>query len=344
LLASVFSAGIENNFLYLITFTGSFLCFVLPIFLINSYKKYLQLTPFIVGVVFFASLITILVNYDFLSIDFMDIQTSNKSVLSAMYASSGLFSSRGGYGIFLSIGLSLSLGYAYLGFQTKKSIIRWFTFLFISCVIAFSAISSGSRSTWLAVSIIICGFYVFILIRKFRLFSVAIFIPLGLALIIMFQSILLDSLSAVYSRNPRSIQQRIVHYEEAFEILDHNPFTGIGVGRYVTTASQSLGRVKVIHNFFLKIMLQFGVFSVIPLLLLFSVSFYLLIKSFHKNDSDKKLMSICLLLSLAGICCELMLYGGGGKQLWLGLGLANAYCNAIHHYHKKSVQADRVMA
>ncbi len=169
-----------------------------------------------------------------------------------------------------SLFISLSLPISWYFFQkTKKRV-----YLFLRAIQLFAILSSFSRSSYLAVALLLIGFLLTKLINvvKNKTFNYAHLLAiLVLLTIVITPNPLSQRFNSSFNPMEGSNQGRIEMWEKSLEIIQLHPWKGAGIGNfsYFIKPSSSLREPIYAHNLFLDFGAETGLFSLILLLLIF---------------------------------------------------------------------------
>ncbi len=316
-----------------ITTIGLVLMFLTTIMVINKESnlsiviRLLKISAFVVAVS------AILSAYNLYNFEhFYDVKLSVKrSILDSHYASTGLLRSRGGFGVNMAFILPFILHFLIekrkVILLNPKILLEYVFNILLIITILFAVIISGSRSTWLMAIVV---FSTFLLIYYKRatnpIVIIGAIVPGIIISFLLLESTISHLLYSAYYIAPEGVDKRMLLSKLGFMIFLENPFFGI-----VRTSIYDIGGFdRMIHNFFLRIAVDSGLFAIVPVLLIFCNSIRMLIKFMGMGSSDEiRKYAICLIAGFAGIFVELSFYGGGDKQIWMYLALMNSFYSIV---------------
>jgi O-antigen ligase len=178
-------------------------------------------------------------------------------------------------------------------------ILNWFIILIFTAGLFFSF----SRSAWLAF-IFGLGFIVALTVVKKNLKGqkslAEIILVMGITIFILFNlfsNLVIVRLTAQGRLENKSQNERLVSYQESWQIIKNNLFFGSGIGNYIAALMQEIKRdepsyfYQPVPNIFLLLLSEIGVVG-----LIFFISF--LIAIFVQKNSNKSILITLIILTL----------------------------------------------
>ncbi|MDM8549849.1 tetratricopeptide repeat protein, partial [Desulfobacterales bacterium HSG2] len=137
------------------------------------------------------------------------------------------------------------------------------------------------------------------------------------------------------------IRQRVSYYQAASEIIKKHPFFGVGPGNFAVSYRQN-EKYKIntynpnyvlnhVHNDFLEIWVEYGLFSLLAYLGIVSVFFYEWAKGFKNSDEpNQQMVFILIFCSLSGYLFYSLLtvagrYTSSVFYFWVVMGIGYLY-------------------
>lgn len=197
--------------------------------------------------------------------------------------------------------------FIYSFYEKRK---RLKTFIIIILIIIITAIlCSQTRSVWMG---IIVALVIFIIYYKFKILYFAI--PTLLILILLLPSSIKTRITSIVDLNNETNRDRIYMIETGFKIFKKYPLTGVGANninkkiyrqymsnQYKNDMPQKVKKPNThLHNNFLQILAERGIFVLISLILAFISIFINLIHKIKKSINFEKIVSICVLFVFLG--------------------------------------------
>ena len=227
----------------------------------------------------------------------------------------GLIPSRGSYGILLCIFLSINL----MLFDAHNNKLKKFIFLLITLLIIFTASISLSRSTYLAIGILLVGYFLGRLFFGNKSFFTggvkffSFFLVIAISILILFLSgIASRFINILISMRSASVDARVYTFKDSLESFLQNPIFGIS-GNYTEVSGH------VIHNAFIAVLVESGVLTAIMFICLNLLIFYrLTILIISKNTTVAK-CSLAVLCGFSGGLFEMLFFRGFMSPSYWGL-------------------------
>ncbi len=338
LLVLIFSAAVlltsilhGEDVSYWVTSAGYALAFTAPVLLVDGPEVFSNLIGLfeIAAVVVAAS--AILSAFGIVSLENLHMKPSvYRHFLGAKYASTGLVEARGGFGI----NMAFVLPFIYLSIADKLKAMRTApagnaprvaVYLALLSVLIFGIIISGSRATWGMFAVVTVLFFTLnYLARDLKSFLglfIGAVLPAVIAVSVMLGNTIASLFEGLYNIGRLSANQRIWVDRDALNCIAQNPFFGVSHAQ-----SGDLGWLnEEIHNFFLAIAATNGIAGALPVALVFICTFLMISSTWTTASGRLKKEAACLVAGFSGMMCNLMLYGGGEKQIWMYLGLMNSF-------------------
>ncbi len=271
----------------------------------NDIQKLTLLCVIVAGV---ASLYGILQYFDADPVNWIHLERRYKVI--------SFFGHKNYFAIYLLLMIPLGL---YLSFSTDKRPIRYAA-IASTGIMAVALVLSNSRGA--LVCFFICGFIstlLFILLKKSqaapsrKTLGIVFAVPIIIAFtVLLLPKPIKDDFAQLLTS--REYLHRVSYYHAAGEIIGNNPFFGVGPGNFVISYPQNVkyktwtedpNRVlNHVHNDFLEIWVEYGIFALLAYLGIVLLLGYRLLKHlFSADNPHQKLLLICVFCSLAGYLC-----------------------------------------
>lgn len=225
-----------------------------------------------------------------------------------------VFGHKNYFAIFLILMIPLSI---YLIIETKGQ--KRIFYCVCSMVMFFALLLSSSRGAQISFFIaILLGAVLLIIIEKKRsvkrnlITKILIITPILLIIAVL----LLPKAGRNYYSQIFKLKQfdlRMSYYKATGELLQNKPFFGVGPGNFVISYPKIRNNkafsnnpnmvLNHVHNDYLEIWVEYGIFAVFIYLLIISLVIKRGIKYIKSNNDKKnKFLGICLIMSIAGFC------------------------------------------
>lgn len=237
--------------------------------------------------------------------DFSKVSNFRDFILSGY---TGLIPSRGSFGIVLMTSLTFLLTSL---LETRSRVIRALALGGIAMT-GLAAVVSLSRSTMVAYLVVLASFAIFHLsskrlrgggARRFR--SAYIVLP-GLAILatwLFLSGFVTDLIDRLIAVRAGSVETRLDTFSEAFEYVPEAWLLGTG-----SELTENLGHL--IHNAYVAVLVERGVFGFTGFLILNLTAFFVLLSRLFATQPDRRYVYSCLLAGFLGVQTELMFFRG----------------------------------
>lgn len=227
---------------------------------------------------------------------------------SISFGYTGLIPSRGAFGIVLMTALTFFL--ATLS-EAKSWFIRTMTLGGIA-VIGLAAVISFSRSTIVAFFVVLISFAIFHLsskklrwgsTKRFRCAFILLPSLVLLASSLLLSGLVADFLERLIAVRQKSVDVRFQTMSEAIEQLPKAWLLGTG-----SDINETLNHM--IHNAYLAVLVERGVFGFTGFFMLNLTTFFVLLRRLFTTQMDHRYIYSCLLAGFLGVQTELMFFRG----------------------------------
>jgi O-antigen ligase len=214
---------------------------------------------------------------------------------------------------FLKLWLPLLLLWALVRPSNKCRYICLFSFILgsIALVLTFS------RGGWLAfIFSLLIAFVLYLKLKNRHRFKTVIprFLILGSAALLLLLFLIPKITKRWTSDDYAAIFSRFPGMKVAINIIQNNPFRGLGLGNYAYSMQEydiTLEKTTIIfphpvHNVYLHIAAELGLFGLAIFLCLAAIIFYYGLKTLKSRDPVIILLGICLVAGIAGFCLHSM--------------------------------------
>ncbi|MBW2053657.1 MAG: O-antigen ligase family protein [Deltaproteobacteria bacterium] len=262
----------------------------------------------------------------------------------------GLYSESGAHAYAMVLFTGLTLPWFF--YSTSKKI-KIAVGILLICYIM-NIIGTGARVGWVSLG---CALIVFLLLLKHR-FKYTIWVIVIISVITIFLALSLMPHLPTFVRlqftKDLSFSWRLDTYRQALEMIRDHPLMGVGPGNYLVEYhnylrnTPGLSRVLMgwIHNSYLQVWVENGTIGfLIFVSILTSISLSLLAVYRGAIDLDMKILSLGLLVALAGFIVELSgnpIIGQEPGWMILGLSVALIIIDRAEKQKKLPVEQGRV--
>lgn len=219
--------------------------------------------------------------------------------------------------------------------QRKKVLFKPLTSLVGSFLIISAIFVTQSRSSWIALGVILVVFIFGLTWRLYRKNKLHFIVTAGVISIVVLLVVLSSALNifygTLYKTNPLSIESRIHQYETGWGLMTSHPLIGIGHGKF-QEVFQPLPRPcktsKLLHNYFLNRGVATGAISAFVLITLFLwMGFKSGKTAVEETSSRGSFLGTAFLSSFIAFCIELSFFPAqsGLDIIWIYFALIVTY-------------------
>lgn len=165
---------------------------------------------------------------------------------------------------------NIAVAFLFLIYLRSQKLVRLFYFLFCFLTLILGAILASSFSGIIAIVISVLIYYIF-LGKALPIFRIVLFSGLFTIVFLnliglpeVFQERFLGKIGAGSFDDLGSLGARITLMNKAWELIENNPFIGIGIDNF----SNYTGLNNTVHNAFLLSWVEGGIFSIMGIMLL----------------------------------------------------------------------------
>ncbi|WP_246984043.1 O-antigen ligase family protein [Halorientalis marina] len=211
-----------------------------------------------------------------------------------------------------NFGMYMCLGISTLVYESRQSGNR--LALAALPVFMLAVFISQSRSTWTAVAAVLAVIAIYDVVQYWNRRGISVkpiigvLVPIVIVGTIVFVRIMIQI-------NPLTLRSRIKAYVNGLQIYSQHPLTGIGRATYYFEYG-----LTVIHNGFLSVLISFGPFALIMLLIVYVLAFRNGVRAVVAGKDP--FFWVTIFAAFIGMTVELMLFDGSyTKILWLTMAI-----------------------
>lgn len=198
-------------------------------------------------------------------------------------------------GMFLVIAIILAI---YLTLSNMKVRRRRLAFMCSIIILQVGLMMTFSRQAWLALCV---GLFILLILyrpRKTVVKLIALVALVSIVFILIYSPLVLNRFNFDQALESYSLEQRALHQQDAFTVIQKHWPTGVGLGNYT-----KIVKTEPVHNIYLLILAELGFLGLICFFLLIGLFFYALIEN-RQRTLERRISGVIVIVLLLLGCFD----------------------------------------